>query len=420
MVYNSKKEFVLTVLTLLCEVNSMNKINEKMYSLGAKSSIIREIFEYGKKRKREIGDENVFDFSLGNPSVPAPSIVNEALAELLTDIDPVKLHGYTSAPGDLSVRSAIAEYLNENYNVGASAANIYMTVGAAASLTATLNAVLNEGDEVIVIAPFFPEYRVFVEKAGGSLKIVQSDRSSFQIDIEALGSAINEKTKAVIINSPNNPSGAVLTLDTIKKLASLLGEKEKKYGHAIYIISDEPYRELVYGDTEVPYIANEYDNTIVCYSFSKSLSLPGERIGYIFVSPKIEESQKVFLAICGAARALGFVCAPAMFQYIIPRCLGKTADISVYKTNRDLLYSALTEYGFEAVHPDGAFYLFVKALEADANAFCERAKKYELLLVPSDSFGMDGYVRISYCVTTEQIKRSLPAFKALANEYKGV
>ena len=394
-----------------------NTVNEKMYALGAKSSVIREIFEYGNKRKAEIGAENVFDFSLGNPSVSAPSVVNETMAKLLTERESVKLHGYTSAPGDVGVRRAIADYINENYNAGASESDIYMTVGAAASLTVSLNALLIPGEEVIVVAPFFPEYRVFIEKAGGVLKVVKSRWEDFQLDFDALENAINEKTKAIIINSPNNPSGAVLTEKTIKALASLLKKKQDEYGTVIYIISDEPYRELVYGDVEVPYIPNYYDNTIVCYSFSKSLSIPGERIGYIFVSPKVEDAKDVYLAVCGAGRALGFVCAPALFQYIIPECLGKTADVSVYKKNRDLLYDSLGEYGFDSVHPDGAFYLFLKSPEPDANAFCERAKKYELLLVPSDSFGVEGYVRISYCVTTEQIERALPAFKALAKEY---
>ena len=388
-----------------------------MYALGAKSSIIREIFEYGNKRRAEIGAENVFDFSLGNPSVPAPSVVNETMMKLLLEKDSVKLHGYTSAPGDLGVRRAIADHINENYNAGASVSDIYMTVGAAASLTVSLNALLLPGEEVIAIAPFFPEYRVFVEKAGGALRVVKSKWDDFQLDFDALESAISENTKAIIINSPNNPSGAVLTAETIKKLAELLERKQDEYGTAIYIISDEPYRELVYGDVEVPYIPNYYDNTIVCYSFSKSLSIPGERIGYIFVSPKAENAKDVYLAVCGAGRALGFVCAPALFQYIIPECLGKTSDVSVYKKNRDLLYDSLTEYGYTSVHPDGAFYLFLRSPEPDANAFCERAKKYELLLVPSDSFGVEGYVRISYCVTTEQIERSLPAFKALAKEY---
>ena len=392
-------------------------INEKMRGLGAKSSVIRELFEYGKKRKAEIGDENVFDYSIGNPSVPAPAKVNEVLARLITETDPVKLHGYTSAAGDVGVRTAIANYLNNKYNAGVGMENIYMTVGAAASLTISLTAIVNDGDEVIVLAPFFPEYRVFVERTGATLKVVQSDPKDFQIDFDALESAINASTKAIIINSPNNPTGAVLTKETIKKLAKLLEDKQREYGHDIYIISDEPYRELVYGDVEVPFLTNEYDNTIVCYSFSKSLSLPGERIGYILVSPKVNDWKNVFFAVCGAGRALGFVCAPALFQYMVPECLGLTSDLSVYDTNRTLLYDALTEYGFRAIRPDGAFYLFVETPESDAVAFCEKAKKHELLLVPSNDFGCGGFVRISYCVTTEQIKRSLPAFKALAKEY---
>ena len=393
------------------------KINEKMYALGAKSSIIREIFEYGKKRKAEIGEDKVFDFSLGNPSVPAPAVVNESLIKMLSETDSVALHGYTSAVGDNGVRAAIADYINKNYSAGVAPENIYMTVGAAASLTVTLNAMACPGDEVIVIAPFFPEYRVFVEKAGATLRVVNADMETLQIDIDALEAAINANTKAIIVNSPNNPTGAVQTADTVKKLAALLERKSAEYGHEIFLISDEPYRELVYGDVEVPYLINEYKNTVICYSFSKSLSLPGERIGYILVSPKIDDWKTLFLAVCGAGRSLGFVCAPSLFQKLIPYCLGKTADIEVYDRNRRLLYDALTEYGFSAVKPDGAFYLFVRSPEPDAYAFFERAKKHELLLVPSNDFGVPGFVRISYCVSTEQIERSLPAFKALAEEY---
>ena len=393
------------------------KINEKMYALGAKSSIIREIFEYGKKRKAEIGEKKVFDFSLGNPSVPAPDVVNDSLVKMLAETDSVALHGYTSAVGDNGVRTAIADHINKSYGAGVAPENIYMTVGAAASLTVTLNALVCPGDEVIVIAPFFPEYRVFAEKAGATLRVVTADMDTLQIDIDALDAAINENTKAIIVNSPNNPTGAVQTKETVKKLASLLERRSKELGHEIFLISDEPYRELVYGDVEVPYLINEYKNTVVCYSFSKSLSLPGERIGYILVSPKIDDWKTLFLAVCGAGRSLGFVCAPSLFQKLIPHCLGKTADIEVYDRNRRLLYDALTEYGFSAVKPDGAFYLFVRSPEPDAYAFFEKAKKHELLLVPSDDFGVPGFVRISYCVSTEQIERSLPAFKALAEEY---
>ncbi|MBQ8497844.1 MAG: pyridoxal phosphate-dependent aminotransferase [Clostridia bacterium] len=395
-------------------------VSEKMKALGVKKSVIREIFEYAKVRKAEIGAENVFDYSIGNPSVPSPDIVKETLTTLLTEKDPAWLHGYTSAQGDAGVRKAIANYLNETYGAGVSENLIYLTVGAAAALTISLNAVLADGanEEVIVFAPFFPEYKVFIEKAGGKLVTVPCKEPDFQIDFDAFAKALSPKTKAVIINSPNNPTGVVLSEETIRKLSEILAEAEKTYGHPIYLIADEPYRELVYGDIEVPYLTKFYNDTIVCYSFSKSLSLPGERIGYVLVSPKAEDANSVYAAILGAGRALGFVCAPSLFQYLIPSCLGKTSDISVYETNRNLLYQNLTNYGYTCASPDGAFYLFVKALEEDAYAFCERAKQYELLLVPSDDFGFPGYVRIAYCVTTEQIKRSLPAFEALATSYK--
>ena len=392
-------------------------ISEKMLALGKKSSAIREIFEYGKKRKAEIGEENVFDFSLGNPSVPAPPAVNEAITRLIAEQDPVLLHGYTSAPGDMEVRSAVAAYLRKTYGTDDTADNIYMTVGAAASLTITLGALVCPGDEVIVLAPYFPEYRVFAENAGAKLVEVPCRVGDFQPDTAALSLAVNEHTKAIIINSPNNPTGAVFTEESIKALAAVLSEKEKEYGHPIYVISDEPYRELVYGGVTVPYTANYYDNTVSCYSFSKSLSLPGERIGYICVSKKCTDFRELFFAVCGAGRALGYVCAPSLMQKIVPECLGKTADTSVYAKNRELLYRELTACGYECTPPDGAFYMFVKAFCPDASEFCEAAKKHELLLVPSDSFGVSGYVRISYCVTTEQIERALPAFRALAKDY---
>ena len=393
------------------------KMNETMRGLGAKRSVIRELFEYGNKRKAEIGAENVFDFSLGNPSVPAPDVVKNELIHLLEETSPVALHGYTSAQGDPTVRRAIADYLNQTYGANADPNLIYLTVGAAASLTVSLTAILNPEDEVILLAPFFPEYRVFVERTGARAVTVLSDLETFQPDFAALEAAINEKTRALIINSPNNPTGAVLTEESIVRLTELLNEKQKHFGAPIYLISDEPYRELVYGDIKVPYLTKYYNNTLVCYSFSKSVSLPGERIGYILVSSDAENRAALYEAVCGAGRALGFVCAPALFQKLIPACLGKTSDLSVYQTNRDLLLEALTAYGFRVVSPDGAFYLFVKAPEADATAFAERAKGMELLLVPSDDFGCPGFVRISYCVSTEQIKRSLPAFKHLAESY---
>ncbi len=393
-------------------------MNEKMLSLGKKSSIIREIFEYGNKRRAEIGAENVYDFSLGNPSIPAPQKVNDVIENLIKNSDPVALHGYTSAPGDYSVRTAIANNINERFALSIAPELIYMTCGAAASLTICLNAILNSGDEVIVLAPFFPEYRVFIENAGGTVKVVMCDKKNFHIDFDALEKAISPKTKAIIVNSPNNPTGAVLPKSDIEKLSSLLNDKQKEFDNEIFILADEPYRELVYGGIEVPYIPNFYDNTVVCYSYSKSLSLPGERIGYIAVSPKIDNAGDLFAAVCGAGRALGFVCAPSLLQKTVKECVDLTSDISAYETNRNLIFDALTEIGYDAVSPDGAFYLFVKALEEDALSFCEKAKKYDLLLVPSDDFGIEGYIRISYCVSKEQIVKSIPAFKALFEEYK--
>ena len=388
-------------------------ICEKMEALGKKPSVIRAIFEYSRQRKAQIGAENVFDFSLGNPSIAAPEKVNETLLKLIKETDSVLLHGYTSAQGDLGVRTKLAENIEKRFGASADANHIYMTCGAAASL----KALCNEDDEVIILAPFFPEYCVFIENAGAKFVAVKSRREDFGIDFEALDKAINKKTKAIVINSPNNPSGAVVSEEDIKGLATLLDKKSKELSSNIYIISDEPYRELVYGDVFVPYIPNYYDNTIVCYSYSKSLSLPGERIGYIFVSPKAKNDTDIYAAVCGAGRAMGYVCAPSLLQYAVAECDGTPPDLEGYSKNRNLLYNSLLEIGYSAVRPDGAFYLFLKSLEPDANAFCERAKKYELLLVPGDSFGMEGYVRIAYCVSYEQIQRSLPAFKKLYDEY---
>lgn len=393
------------------------ELNKQMQAWGESRSVIRDLFEYGLQRKAEIGADKVFDFSLGNPSVPAPPIVAETIAKL-QEGDPVELHGYTSAAGDMQVRRKIADYLNATYGLSVGPQHLYMTCGAAASLTVSLKALCLPGDEVVVCAPFFPEYRVFVEAAGAKLVQVQPDAATLFPDEAAFAAAITAKTKAVIINSPNNPSGVVYPAAVIEAIAAVLTAKQAEYGHEIVLISDEPYRELVYGDVEVPYILNYYANSIVCYSFSKSLSLPGERIGFILVGDKMSEGAKVYAAICGAARALGYVCAPSLFQRVVAEALGQTADVAIYKHNRDLLLNALTEYGFSCVQPDGAFYLFMRTPEPDAAAFCERAKKHELLLVPCDGFGTPGFVRISYCVSTKQIENSLPAFKALAEEYK--
>ena len=394
----------------------MAVVNEKMENLGNVRSAIRELFEYGRKRAKEVGPENVYDFSLGNPSVPAPDLVKETMKELLEG-DQVLLHGYTSATGDETVREAVAADINRRFNAGIDKNDIYMTCGAAASLTVTLNALVCPGDEILAIAPFFPEYRVFSQAAGAVFRVVAADTEKFQINFASLKEQLTENTKAIIVNTPNNPSGAVLSRETIEKLSAVLLEAEEKYGHQIFLISDEPYRELVYDDIEVPYLTNEYKDTIVCYSYSKSLSLPGERIGYIVVPGKMENSRAVYAAVAGAGRALGFVCAPSMMQQVIKKCVGQTSDLEVYRTNRDLLYNGLKKLGYEAVYPDGAFYLFVKSPIADAGAFCERAKAYDLLLVPSDSFGCGGYIRLAYCVSTDTIRRSLPAFEKLIKEF---
>ena len=394
-------------------------INKKMLGLGSKRSIIREIFEYSKARAKEIGADKVFDFSLGNPSVPAPKEVNETISTLLATENSVLLHGYTSAQGDAGVRGVISDSINSRFGVGINPNLIYMTCGAAASLSISLKALVEDGagDEVIVFAPFFTEYRVFIENAGATVVVSKPCEKTFAADIADFESKINERTKAVIVNSPNNPSGVVYTEKTVKDIAAVLEKKSKEYGKPIYLIADEPYRELVYTGVEVPYLMNYYDNTLVCYSYSKSLSLPGERIGYIAVSPKTENATDVYLAVCGAGRSLGYVCAPSLFQQVIARAQGAKVDINIYKENRDLLYDNLTAYGYECVKPDGAFYLFVKALEEDAYKFYEAAKKEEILVVPCDDFGTPGYVRIAYCVDKARVLGALPAFKKLAEKY---
>lgn len=394
------------------------EINENAYILGSKRSVIREIFEYGKKRAAEIGEENVFDFSIGNPSVQSPKEISDAIAELIKTEDPVALHGYTSAQGDFGTRSAVAQSVNSRFGTALTPDNIYMTCGAAASLAISLKALLNRGDECIVFAPFFTEYRVFIENAGGKTVVSAPKKDDLQIDINDFESKITEKTRAVIINSPNNPSGVVYTVDTVKRVCEILKQKEKEYAKTIYLIADEPYRELVYDGVHVPYPMNYYDDTLVCYSYSKSLSLPGERIGYIAVDPAMRDAQKVYLAICGAGRMLGFVCAPSLFQQVIKRCANLKIDLSTYKKNRDILYGALTEYGYDCVKPDGAFYLFVKAPKGSAEEFCVAARAKDILIVPCDDFGVEGYVRIAYCVPTRKIERALPKFKELAEQYR--
>lgn len=392
---------------------------EKMLALGQSGSIIRDLHEFANRRVAQIGEENVYDFTLGNPSVPTPPAVTAALQKLVAETPPETLHAYTAAPGDPTARKAIADFICNTYHVPASAGNIYITAGAAASLAISFHALTRPGDEILTLVPYFPEYRVYAEKAGAIFKEVPCQAGTFQLDAEALEAAITPNTKALIVNSPNNPTGVVLNEQSVHTLAEILRSKSAEYGHPIYLIADEPYRELVYGNAVVPYLPAYYPHTIVCYSFSKSLSLPGERIGYIFVSPQAAEAKTVYDAVCGAGRALGYICAPTLFQQLLSTCLGCSCDMSVYNENRTLLYNALTEYGFQAVYPDGAFYLFLKSPEPDANAFCRKATEFELFLVPGDDFGCPGYVRIAYCVSTQQIKNSLPAFQKLAKLYLG-
>ncbi len=393
-------------------------LNEKMVKLGTQRSVIRELFEFGKQRAREIGEENVFDFSIGNPSVPAPSSVNNAIRELVDNSDPVALHGYTSAQGDLSVRKTVAENIVKRFGFSASADDLYMTVGAAAAISCVLTGIGCEGDEFIVFAPYFPEYKVFIEQAGGKMVTVPPRIEDFQIDFDAFEKAITKKTKGVIVNSPNNPSGAVYSCETVKTLSSILKKKSEEYGSPIYLISDEPYREIVYGGISVPFLPYYYDNTLLCYSWSKALSVPGERLGYVLVSPKAEDSRTLYAAVAGAGRSLGYVNAPSLFQRVCAMCVEDTADISVYAENRELLVESLTKMGYSMVAPQGTFYLFLRTPTPDAVEFSERAKKYDLLVVPGDGFGCTGHVRISFCVPKERIEKALPAFEKLIKEYK--
>lgn len=392
-------------------------LNERMVGLGTQRSVIRELFEYGKMRAAEVGAENVFDFSIGNPSVPSPEIVNQTAKKLIDEIDPVVLHGYTSAQGDAGVRQMLIDSINKRFVVSYNKDNLYMTAGAAAALCCCLNGLCNPGDEAIVFAPFFPEYKVFIEGAGAVCKIIPADIEGFQIDFEALEATLSEKTKAVIVNSPNNPSGVVYSEETIKKLAEVLKTASQKRREPIYLIADEPYREIAFSGVDVPYLPKYYDDAIVCYSWSKSLSLPGERMGYVLVPDQVTDSKLVYAAVAGAGRSLGYVNAPGLFQRVCAMCANETADISVYETNKNLLMKSLTEMGYTIVEPGGTFYMFPRTLEKDDIAFCEAAKKHDLLIVPGTGFGCPSHMRISYCVPTERIEKSLSAFEALAKEY---
>ena len=387
-------------------------INEKSYALGANRSCIRDLFEYGCQRAAIVGRENVYDYSLGNPSIPAPEAVNETIREILADTDSLAIHGYTSAVGDLACRKAISDDLNVRFNAGVGPENLFIGCGAAPELTAVFSALAVPGGEILAIAPYFPEYKPFAESAGLIFKVVPPDVPGFQIDLTAVENMLTPSTQAIIINSPNNPSGVVYTEETLRALGNLLTRKGEEFGHPIYIVSDEPYRELAYG-VEVPFLPNIYPNTVICYSYSKSLSLPGERIGYVLVPNQAEDSQALYAAIAGASRAHGHVCAPSLWQKVIARCAHLRPDLDAYDENRRTLYEALTTMGYEMAKPDGAFYLFIKAPGDDAVAFSEKAKQKDLLLVPGDGFGCPGYFRICYCVSLEMIRKSLPVFKEL-------
>ena len=387
--------------------------NKTSYALGSNRSCIRELFEYGCRRAEIVGRENVYDYSLGNPSVPAPREVEKAIRDILEDTDSVAIHGYTSAVGDLAARKAIADDLNRRYDANVKPEKMLITCGAAPALTAVFRALAVEKGEILAVAPYFPEYRPFAEGAGLTFQVIAPDVPDFQISLTAVERMVNENTVGIILNSPNNPSGVVYTRSTLEKLAALLNRKAEEFGHPIYLVADEPYRELVYDGVEVPFLPTIYDNTIVCYSYSKSLSLPGERIGYVYVPENATDSDALYAAIAGSARVMGHVCAPSLWQKVIARCAHLRPDLEAYDRNRRMLYDALTAYGYEMAKPDGAFYQFIKAPGGDAVAFSERAKEKDLLLVPGNDFGCPGYFRICYCVRPEMIEKSLPIFRQL-------
>lgn len=381
-------------------------------------SVIRELFAYATERAKKIGAENVFDFSLGNPSVPVCDEFTQSLIELLEKEDPVKLHGYSPTLGIPEVKKTIAESLQKRFHLPYTEEHIFMTSGAAGAIAHAVRAVACKGEEVLTFAPYFPEYSPYVNQTGAILKIVPPDTESFQINFIKLEEMISKNTAAVLVNSPNNPSGIVYSTETIRKLAELLNRKEKEYGHDIYIISDEPYREIVFEGVDLPYISNYYDNTIVCYSFSKSLSLPGERIGYIAVSPNCKDAKMIVQMSGQISRGIGHNCPSSLMQYGVAKVIDKTSDVLVYEKNANILYDELIKLGFKVRKPDGTFYMFPKAFEEDANIFSEKAKKYDLMLVPGDSFGCPGYFRIAYCVPTDKVIRSLDAFrKFVETEY---
>lgn len=388
-------------------------VSETMYALGSKRSCIRELFEYGLKQAKIVGREKVYDFSIGNPSIPSPPEVNEAFVSIVQQRDSLAVHGYTTAGGSDEARAAVAADLNTRYNARIRPENLFFTCGAAPALIAAIRALAVEGAEIMAIAPYFAEYRPFVEANGPKFVVVPADREAFQIRFDELETRITSHTQAVIINSPCNPSGVVYTRETLERLAEILTRRSQGYGHPIYILADEPYRELAYDGAEASFIPNIYPNTIVCYSYSKSLSLPGERIGYACVPDQAEDSQRVYAAVAGAARVLGHVCAPSLQQLVVARCAEVRPDLNAYDRNRTALYEALTAYGYRCAKPTGAFYMFVQAPGGDAQAFSDRAKEKNLLVVPGGDFGCPDFFRVSTCVDYDMIQRSLPVFREL-------
>ena len=387
--------------------------NEFAYNLGAAPSCIRDLAAYGEQRAAIVGKENVFDFSIGNPSIPAPAEIRETVTELLNTLDPMEIHGYTSAIGSYATRQAIADDLNLRYNADVTPEELFLGCGAAPELTAVLGALCYPGARVLVNAPYFPEYKFYIEGARAEFAVVPADIPNFQIRLDKLEEMLTPNTACIILNSPNNPAGTVCSRETLEKLAALLTRKGEEYGHPIYIISDEPYRELVYDGVEVPFVPAIYPHTIVCYSYSKSLSLPGERIGYILVPKQAADSKAIYAAICGAARAQGHICAPSLWQKVIARYTHLRPNLQAYDENRKTLYEGLVNAGYEVAKPQGAFYLFVKAPGGDAQAFSKKAMKKDILIVPGDDFGCPDYLRLCYCVSHDTILRSLPLFKEL-------
>ena len=393
-------------------------ISEEYLEMIHTPSVIRALSVYATERGKQIGYDNVFDYSLGNPSVPVPEELTKAMITLLQTKDSSYLHGYSPNPGNPIARQATADSLNRRFGMDYKMDHIFMTSGAAGAIAHAVRCVTKPGDEVLTFAPYFPEYNPYINKTGARMKVVPADTSSFQINFDALEEMLNEKVNAVLINTPNNPSGIVYSARTLQQLAAILKAKEKEYGHEIFLISDEPYREIVFDGVEAPYVSKFYDNTLSCYSYSKSLSIPRERLGYVAVNPRAKDAEKIVAMCCQISRGTGHNCPASLIQLAVSEVIDQTSDLSVYETNMNILYKELVELGFEVVRPGGTFYIFPKAPEADAIAFCEKAKKYDLILVPSNSFGVDGYFRMAYCIDTEKVERSLEAFrKLMKSEY---